>query len=67
MTSMIRRNIFLQKDLREAKKEYDTRMVYALSIVMGLDPEEQIYDMLYDMKVVQQNRIKSPDGGWDEL
>lgn len=46
MMSTIELNMKLQENLREYKKNMDSEKVYAASILMGLDPEEQIFDML---------------------
>lgn len=46
MMSNIELNMKLQENLREYKMNMDSEKVYAASILMGLDPEEQLYDML---------------------
>lgn len=48
MMSTIELNMKLQENLRQYKKDMDSEKVYAASILMGLDPEEQIYDMLVE-------------------
>ena len=64
MMTLIERNMKLQEDLQIAKNENDTRMVYALSIVMGLDPEEQLYDTI----IVQRKIMKKlEESGWAEV
>ena len=44
--SNIELNMKLQDNLEQYKKDMDSKKVYAASILMGLDPEEQILDML---------------------
>lgn len=46
MMSAIELNMKLQDNLRQYKKDMDSEKVYAAAILMGLDPEEQLYDML---------------------
>lgn len=46
MMSNIELNMKLQDNLEQYKKDMDSKKVYAASILMGLDPEEQILDML---------------------
>lgn len=64
MASMIRRNMLLQEDLQIAKKEGNSKLVYALAIVMGLDPEEQLYDMIV---IGQRINKKLAETGWAEV
>ena len=64
MTGMLRRNIMLQHDLEVAKKEGDSKLVYALAIVMGLDPEEQLYDMIVIGRKIEEKLAKA---GWAEV
>ena len=46
MMSNIELNMKLQDNLEQYKKDMDSKKVYAASILMGLDPEEQLLDML---------------------
>ena len=48
MMSNIELNMKLQENLRQYKKDMDSEKVYACSILMGLDPEEQLYDMFVE-------------------
>lgn len=45
MMSSIELNMKLQDNLKKYIEDFDAEKVYACSILMGVDPEEQLYEM----------------------